>query len=214
MSLNSTSSSFANFQDFSFYNYMTQIKPLAIFILGIFLYAWFVFKFYKFLARRDLLKWNLKDYGKGFTGQFKTFMMNFFYVTEVMLLVPIFILFWSAIISIFIIAMSKNNSPEIIFLISVAIVGAIRIAAYYSEELSQEIAKLIPLNLLAIFLLDVSYISLDKIVTSAKNMFLSWESLFYYLVFVIILEAILRFLFFAYHKIKYSVAPEDENAEK
>lgn len=212
--INSTSPSLANFQDFSFYNYITQIKPLAIFIIGIFLYAWFVFKFYKFLARRDLLRLNLKDYGKGFTGQLKTFMMNFFYVIEVMILIPVLILFWSAIISIFLVALSKTNGPEIILLVSVAIVGAIRIAAYYKEELAQELAKLIPFTFLAVFLLDVSYVSLGTVLNSAKNMLLSWESLVYYLLFVIILEAVLRFLFFAYHKIKYSVVPEEDSKEK
>src|SRR3989338_4130747 len=99
--VNATNSLMPNFNDFSFYSYLTEIKPLAIFIIGIFLYALFVFKFYKYLARRDLLRLNLKDYGKGFSGQFKTFMMNFFNVIEVMLLIPILILFWSAIIAIF-----------------------------------------------------------------------------------------------------------------
>ena len=207
--VNATNSLMPNFNDFSFYSYLTEIKPLAIFIIGIFLYALFVFKFYKYLARRDLLRLNLKDYGKGFSGQFKTFMMNFFNVIEVMLLIPILILFWSAIIAIFLVALSKNSSPETILIVSVAIVGAVRVAAYYNEELSQEVAKLIPFTVLAVFLMDFSYFSVNQSLDAAKNMLLSWESLLYYLLFVIILEAVLRFILFSYTKIKYSVGYDE-----
>ena len=41
---------------------VTEIKPLLILILAIFVYSVFIFKFYRFLAERDIIKqhWHKK----------------------------------------------------------------------------------------------------------------------------------------------------------
>ena len=42
--------------DLSVSNFWSAVKPLTLFILGVVIYAVFVFKFYKFIARKDVFK--------------------------------------------------------------------------------------------------------------------------------------------------------------
>ncbi|MBI4163147.1 MAG: hypothetical protein HY513_05675 [Candidatus Aenigmarchaeota archaeon] len=81
--------------------------------------------------------------------------------------------------------------------ISMAMIAAARITAYYKRDLSEDIAKILPLGVLAIFIVDPSYFSLSLTISR----FLELETLIplfvNYLVFVIALEFVLRVLLIA-----------------
>ncbi|MCH7940100.1 MAG: DUF885 domain-containing protein [Candidatus Marinimicrobia bacterium] len=67
--------------------------------------------------------------------------------------------------------------------------------AHYSEELSRDIAKLIPFGLLAVFLLDISTLSLNAPFAVLQEMFPVLKMLVYYFLFILVLEITLRLLF-------------------
>lgn len=52
---------------------------------------------------------------------------------------------------------------DTVFLVSSSLIIAIRIAAYYNEDLSKDLAKLLPFALLGIFLLSPTFFSLDEV---------------------------------------------------
>ena len=74
------------------------------------------------------------------------------------------------------------------------VVASIRIAAYYKEDLAKDLAKMLPLALLGIFLLDMTAFSFSESVAIFGNVPAMIPTLFYYWVFVIALEFILRIL--------------------
>ena len=77
------------------------------------------------------------------------------------------------------------------------IITAIRMISYYKEELSEELAKMLPLTLLAIFVLNPNSFSdifyLEKIITHLLNITSFFGDILKYLIFIMIIETILRF---------------------
>jgi hypothetical protein len=136
--------------------------PLAFFAAGILLYAIVVFHFYKLLARRDILKLPLKDKVDGLSGLVKQIALALVYFVENILIVPVLVLLWSGILAAILAVLSKDSSVATVMLVSVSLVGAVRAAAYYKEELSQDLAKMIPFALLGVFLVDLNFISLSE----------------------------------------------------
>jgi len=170
---------------------IVNVKPLAFLAIGIVIYFIFIFKFYKYLAQRDILmaNWNHKySWDEGHT---KRFFKTLFYLLEYVVIVPI-IIFLCFLVMATILLFVSNNSAEHIMLISMAIIAAGRLLAYYNEELAREVGKLMPLTLMAIFVSDMSSFSLETTLTNAKIMFSMYDKLLFYLMFAVVVEFIMR----------------------
>ena len=168
--------------------------PLILFVFGIFIYSWFIFKFYRFLAKRDIFKFDLRKYSESSFGALKVLLNGIFYIIEYLLILPLVTFFWFIILSGILIFLSKTNLENVL-LIAMALVGSVRIAAYYNEELSKDLAKMLPFALLGIFLIDVSFFSFQTSLDTLWMLPTMWKQMAYYLVFIILLEFILRILY-------------------
>lgn len=164
------------------------MKPMVLFVLGMVVYALFVFKFYRLLARRDIFKLNLQEKYGGVRKFFGTIL----YAIEYLLVFPLFVFLWFAVISALLMIMAKDQTTGGILLISIGLVSSVRITAYYREALSQDLAKMLPFALLGIFLVDISYFSWQSSLELLKQAPNFWKEIIYYLVFLIALEFVLR----------------------
>ena len=70
------------------------LKPLVTFIIGMVIYSVFIFKFYRFVAKKDIFKANLQKYNKAQHSGLSKFLGGVLYVLEYILLFPIFTFFW------------------------------------------------------------------------------------------------------------------------
>jgi hypothetical protein len=174
--------------------FLDVILPLFVFVVGLVIYAVFIFKFYRFLARRDILRLNLPQYSQGLGGFIKTTVGTLLYIAETIILTPLFVSFWFAVMALLLIILSKVHSAQTLLLTSVALVAAVRITAYYNENLSQDLSKLIPFALLAVFIVDIPLFSISSSLEIAKQILPLWKNLVYYLLFVILLEFFMRML--------------------
>jgi hypothetical protein len=165
-----------------------HIEPLAILTLGIFVYAVLIFKFYKLLARRDLIKLKLNNENQHIAVRI------FLYLLDQLVIVPVLIFFWFLIMTGVLLLFCNGNNGNIyqIMIISMAIVAAIRITSYYNQSLSEELAKLLPLNLLAIFLVTMDFSSFVGKVDMIKQMLGYVDKLIFYLIFAVVVELIMR----------------------
>lgn len=168
------------------------LKPLVYFVIGMVIYSIFVFKFYRFLARKDIFKLNLAQYNTTSFGFLRKIFSILFYVIEYILLFPVFVFFWFGIISLLFAFLMKEPIIQNILLVSMALVAAVRVTAYYTEELSKDLAKMMPFALLGIFLVDAAYFSYSESLVIVKQIPSTWNILLYYLIFIILLEFILR----------------------
>lgn len=177
--------------NFSFSEGLSLAKPLGLFIIGLAIYSFFIFKFYKFLARREIFTFSMDKA----EGGFSKFLHGIFYFFKYLLVFPVFMIFWVMILSVILAFLSKNSDVETLILISVALVGVIRVMAYYDEDLSKDLAKMMPFALLGVFLVDISFFSTANTINTLIEMTKLWRLWVYYLFMLILIEFILRIFY-------------------
>jgi hypothetical protein len=177
-------------------------KPLLLFILGVTLYSVFIFKFYRFVAKRDIFSIDLSKYNTSKVKTLRKIVGVLLYALEYLILFPIFAFLWFLTLALLLSFLSKNQTPDTVLLISIAVVGSVRATSYYDEDLSRDLAKMLPFALLGVFLVDITFFSLDRSWQVISSIPSFWDIILYYLVVVILLEFILRILFGIYSLMK------------
>ena len=183
----------AAFSDFSWAEYFTEIKPLVLLVLGVVIYSIFIFKFYRFLAKRDFLKLELHKHARNFGGALKNFLHILLYILDNIILIPILVFIWFAVLALLLLLLSKTHTPQTVLVTAVALVAAVRITSYYSEDLSRDVAKIVPFTLLGVFLIDyITGFSFQSSLAVAGKILALWQTMLYYLIFVVLVEIVMR----------------------
>lgn len=168
------------------------LRPLAVYVAGMAVYAVFIFKFYRFVASRDMFE---LDFSKFEASRFKfvrTLLHLVFYVLRYLILFPFFAFFWFAVLTIILAFLAKEQAFADVLLVALATVGTIRITSYYHEDLSRDLAKILPFAVLGIFLIDVSFFKIDASLDTLRQADEHRETILYYLIALIALEFALR----------------------
>lgn len=163
------------------------LQPLILFIVGMVVYSIFVFKFYKFISRKDIFRVS--------KGENNSAIKKLGYVMEYLFLFPVIAFCWFLILSILLALLSDVIMITNIFTVSMATLATIRITTYYDEDLSRDIAKLIPLALLAVFLIELTSFSSEVPLGVLSQIPTVLDTIIYYFIFIVILEFILRLIF-------------------
>ena len=169
------------------------LKPLVLFVLAMSVYAIFIFRFYRFLAAKDIFK---LDLSKQNHARFKLVRKTIglaLYTVKYLIMFPVFAFFWFLVLAVLLSFMSKNQQIENVMLVSMAIVGAIRVAAYYNEDLSRDLAKILPFAMLGIMLIDSSILAtFSTSVSNIRAIGSNFELILYYLILIVAMEFVLR----------------------
>ncbi len=171
---------------------MTVLRPLLFFVFGMSIYAIFIFNFYRFVGRKDLFDFDLSRYQQ---SKHPALRMTFHFVTYVgkyLILFPVIAFAWFAILTTLLAFLARGQTINDILLISMAVLSAIRVTAYYNEDLSRDLSKILPFAMLGVFLIDISYFSLSTSVDALLGAVFSWKTIVYYLGFMIGLEFVMR----------------------
>lgn len=172
-----------------FNGYQQQFLNIALYTVSIVFYAMLIWALYRFITKENIFVFEGMEYTKIPT------------LTSVLMYLVVFPIitfgtfFFFALMLIF---LAKSQAVEQILVISVTLVSAIRIMAYYSEGLAQDVAKLLPLTLLGIFLVDPTYYSAGVVLEKLYALPSLTGLIMRYMFFVILLEWVLRLL----HRIK------------
>ncbi len=184
---------------------ITQTYPeLLIFTISLVLYAFFSWFFYKNLSKRDLFKLDLGkyDFSNVDHKRVKKAGSVFVYVLKHGIIFPVYVAFWFVVFSLLLFLMAKNIQVREIILIAMSLVSAVRITAYLKKDLSQDLAKLIPLAMLAIFLSDPNFFSGQTLITRIESIPSLGLDILGFLSFSILLEWTLRILYHLDRKIR------------
>lgn len=127
----------------------SQIGVFLLFIIGIAIYSLFVWYFYRFISKRDLLPKFFYPMSK---GQHVSKVKQVEYAAVYMGTFPSIIFAWFMVLAFFVFFISKQMPFEIAIFISMTIIGVVRILTYYREDAAKEVAKMIPYALLSFFL--------------------------------------------------------------
>jgi len=91
--------------------------------------------------------------------------------------------------------LAPEISQDFVFLVMMSLVVAVRIAAYYKEDLAKDLAKMIPFALLGIFLANTSLFTVEQFVERLDGFIPFIGKIAVFVIFAIGVEAILRVLF-------------------
>ena len=165
---------------------------ISVFYLAvaIAIYAVIIYNFYRYIARRDCFKPSKRKYSKS-VG----FLKYFF-------LFPFVAIVYFMGFSLMLLFLSKDIEIGVVLSTSFAIILAIRMTAYYTEDLSKDLAKMLPFALLGIFLVSPSFFEYQDIVNKINSIPEFVNTAFRFIVFIIIVEWILRILLTARYAIK------------
>ena len=170
------------------------LSDVGVYVVGMAVYAVFVFHFYRFLATKDMFRVDLSRYEQSRFRFVRRVLHVFFYVVKYIILFPIFAFFWFAVLTLILTFLSKERSFADTLLIALATVSAIRVTAYYNEDLSRDLAKILPFAVLAVFLIDASFFAIEESLDVLRDAGDYTENIVYYLLFLVLLEFALRLL--------------------
>ncbi len=168
------------------------LVSLFLYTFFIVIYSVFVWKFYKFLASRDIIELNLKQYNHSKYPGLEKFFVVLLYTLEYMVILPFLVLFWFAIFSAFLLILSESQSAQQILLISAAIIASTRITAYISEDLSKDIAKILPFTVLAMFVLGSKFFDIENLFLKISQIPLLFDNILGFVIFIFVIEFLLR----------------------
>lgn len=170
--------------NFSLLDATFSLFPLTVFALSMIIYCVFIYKLYKLVSTKDIIRISMG-------GGHKT-LHRIAYGLEYIFLFPIVSFVWFFVMAVILASFSTASSIGTVFMMSMATLATIRVTAYYEEELAQDIAKLVPLALLAVFLTELSISQPNSIFLVINELQLFRETLVYYFLFIVGLELILR----------------------
>lgn len=177
--------------------------------LLIFVYATLIWKLHNFISKKNILNLDLNRYNTAEHPTVAKIVAGALYFLEYIIILPFLIFFWFSIFGISLTIFTELQVGTIL-VVSTVIVAAIRITSYSNESVAKEIAKLLPLNLLAISLLVPGFFEFERILNNINQIPGFLSQIFYYFGFMIILEVILRFFEFIFSMF----GPENEEITK
>lgn len=173
---------------------MDLLSDVGVYVVGMAVYAVFVFNFYRFLAAKDMFRVDLSRYEQSRFRFVRRALHVFFYVLKYIIIFPIFAFFWFAVLTLILAFLSKDRSFADTLVVALATVSAVRVTAYYNEDLSRDLAKILPFAVLAVFLIDASFFAIEESLDSLREAEEYTENILYYLLFLVGLEFALRLL--------------------
>ena len=169
-------------------------------VLAIVIFCVFIWKFHKFISKKNILELNLGKYNISRHPFASKFFGVILYLLEYLIILPFLIFFWfSVFILLFLIFLTEDINLNQLLVVAAVLIASIRISSYiprYGEKVAKEIAKLLPFNLLAFSLLTPNFFSIDRIVTHISQVPSLFDNILIYFLFIIALEMILRFFDF------------------
>ncbi len=168
------------------------LEPVALYILGMSIYTLFVFKFYRFLASKDIFAIDVSRYEESKYRAVRVFLQTTLYLAKYLFIFPLVAFVWFATFTVLLSFLAPDRPFSDILLVSLAVVGTIRISAYLTEDLSRDLAKILPFAVLGIFIVNVSFFKTSESFEVLRQANDNRESILYYLGFLIVLEFTLR----------------------
>jgi hypothetical protein len=179
---------------------------IIIFSAGIAIYGIFIYHFYRFIARRDIFSFDLERRLGG--GRYRADGKKTSaaprvaaYIATKFIIFPIMVFAWFLAYSMFILLLTQDLRPDKVFFVTSILIIGIRMASYYSEDLSKDLAKTIPFAILGIFLFDQKFFTVEEVAFSVGYMPQFVVEIAAFLIVAFVVEIVLSIVYLV--KIKF-----------
>ena len=160
----------------------SSLLPIFYLIILIAIYSIVIWHFYRFIARRDCFRINYSKHNK---------LVSFL---KYSLIYPFVAFLFFIGFSLMMLFITRNYEIFEVLTTSFAIVTAIRISAYYNEDLSKDVAKMLPFALLGLFLVEPSYFGFGEIMDKIFLLPEFFALCIQFIIIIVFVEWILRIL--------------------
>lgn len=179
-------------------NFQIFVNLFALTLI-IVLFSIFIWKFYRFVAAKNFLGLDLNKYNRVEHPFFTKLLTGILFLIEYIIVLPFLIFFWFTIFTLFLAFLAEGSqTTQNILVISAMIVSAIRVTSYYKEEISDELAKMLPFTFLAVSILTPGSLNAQNVIGRISEIPVFFDLILKYLIFIITLEIILRFFDFIF----------------
>ncbi len=165
-----------------------------ILIGSVAVYSFLIYHFYRLVAKQDIFEIKMDKYHRAEPGMLTWIINRILSFFKYGIIFPFVVFLWFGGFSVLLFLMAKNLETAQILMISATFVAAIRLVSYYREDLSKDLAKMIPFALLGVALIDPTFFSLELFFQRIDTIILFVPQVITYATFVIFLEWILRIL--------------------
>ena len=157
-------------------------------------YAMFIFAFYTRVSKKFVVDVQWKEYKNAAHPTLLKLWDRFVYSLKYILLSPFLFFLWGAVITLLLLLFngSKPVPVETTLLISMSLLATIRVTAYLKNELAGELAKTLPLAILAVFVLDMNSIDVSAFFGKVTGLQQHIALIAFYFAFTVALELLLR----------------------
>ncbi len=210
------------------YNALISLLPpiaqdfanLAMLSIASFLFVYlFFWKFYTFISAKNIFGLDLNQYNKSDDPFTTKLISGAFYFLEYLIILPFAIFSWFLVFALFLLILAQEMEVGTILMISTVIVVIVRLAAYYRETFSKDLAKLIPLTFLTFAITNLRTLNLNGILLHLQEVPNFFSQVFVYFIFIFGMELLLRvfdFLFslFGLEDVGEEVKKDQEEKEE
>ena len=159
---------------------LSAIVPILYLVVSIAIYSIIIWHFYRFVARRNSFKFTTKKHPK-VVGFLKYFFMY-----------PFAAFLFFAGFSLMLLFITRTLEITEVLTTSFAIIAAIRIAAYYNEDLSKDVSKMLPFALLGVTLVEPSYFVFEDVIDKIYSIPEFFTVCIQFILLMVLMEWILR----------------------
>jgi hypothetical protein len=168
-----------------FWSYLTvgyeqALMGVVLFAIGLLAWGFIVWRLFGKMAHRD--PFGLEEFKHSPVLTFLLYTVAF----------PALSFLWVLALTIFIIFLSKGLPVSDILGVAVTMVVSVRALAYLEKEVAKDFATLIPISLLAVLLVEPSYISPELVFKHLLSALELTELTFRYLVLIVAIEWFFR----------------------
>jgi len=165
---------------------------IALLVVLVTVFCIFIWNVYHIISKKNVFELNLKQYNKASHPILEKFLSALLYFVEYILIFPFFLIFWFIVFTFFLILLTKGLDVPTVLMVSTVIIIAIRATAYYRENLSKELAKLLPFTLLAVAMTEKGFFNFEEIFGRFAQLPSLFENILGYLAIIIFIEIMLR----------------------
>ncbi|MBT4375754.1 hypothetical protein HOD29_00045 [archaeon] len=187
---------------------------LFLIVLVIVIYTILIWHFYRFIAKKNFFDINLRKYNRSEHPVWSKSIAAFFYLIEYLIVLPVLVFLWFSVFTLFLMFLTIELPLATILLISATIIAAIRMTAYYKEDLSKDIAKLLPFTLLGIFITQFGNFDFATLLGHIKNLPDFFSQIGIYFLFILVIEFVLRLIDIIFRVSGIEEEPVEEVEEK
>jgi len=169
--------------------------PIVVVIsIGIILYGLVIWIFYKILAKKNILELNLSQYNNAENETISKIFAVLLYIIEFLVITPLLTVTWFFILAILLLLLAKDLPVQSILIISASLIVAIRVCAYFNEDLSNDLAKMFPLTLLCVAISNPNFFEFSGTLLKLLEVGQLFNNIFSYLILIFVVEIVLLIL--------------------